>query len=159
MLSIHDDPASGTVSLNLASHHNLSELQHSESMFIRSLLCVFMPCHHILLFQDAARFKPQWLSVFHFLQDMTLKLIAPLVDVMRPLFASLLHRPSKMPTQSSTPTPAQAQTPLDSIASSEHDTPTDAQPASTSASASVMTFLSYSNLGLSLGGDFSASPC
>ena len=106
MLSIYDDNESGTIYFNLKSYNNLSELdkvlnnlcsqsssyefhrilQKNENCYIKSLIFIFLTCHHILLFQNEPRFNPQWLSIFHFLQEIKLKLISPIIDIQIPLF-------------------------------------------------------------------------
>eukprot|EP01083_Nonionella_stella_P019634 54534_1 len=110
MLSIYDDIESGTIYYNLKSHSNLEELnklltvlcaqssqyefhrilQSTENIYLKSLIYIFLSCHHILLFQSTSRFNPQWLSIFRFLQEMKLKLISPIIGILQPIFAHIV---------------------------------------------------------------------
>ena len=106
MLRMYDSIESGTLYFNLRSHHNVGALtpilsllcaqksqyefdrvlQSQDHCYLKSLLFVFLNCHHILLLQDTARFNVQWLQIFKFLQELKLRAIAPLIDVMTPTF-------------------------------------------------------------------------
>eukprot|EP01084_Bolivina_argentea_P293000 503876_1 len=111
MLSIYDDTESGIIYFNLKSHDNLTQLnkllsqlclqksqyefhrilQSNERCYIKSLIFLFLTCHHILLFCDAPRFNPQWLSIFHFLQEIKLKLMCPIISIMNPIINHIIN--------------------------------------------------------------------